>query len=210
MGDVIDALRSERLIAILRYHSGGDVDAAVAALAAGGIRIVEVTADTPGAWPAIATAAGAGGLLVGAGTVTEPDEVRRAADCGARFVVSPGLVPGVVELALELGLTPLPGVATPTEVLTARALGCGIVKLFPAGSFGAPYLRNLRGPFATTGFVPTGGVGVGDVPTWLQAGAVAVGLGSGLVGRAAPDSAYEAEQLAARAKHAVQVVRDAA
>ena len=109
-------LGSGSLIGIVRFHEGGDVSGAMAALVRGGIEQVEVTIDTPGALAAVADAAGEG-RTVGVGTVVDSEQVRAAAAAGARFVVSPGLVPEVIETALTLGLEPVPGVFTATEIL---------------------------------------------------------------------------------------------
>ncbi len=200
---VRDVLCADGVMAILRYPQGGDVAGALTGLADGGLRVAEVTVTTPGAWATIETAAGSSGLLLGAGTVTTTSQVRRVADVGGVFVVSPGFDPEVVAAALELGLEPLPGVASATEVLAARRAGARLLKLFPAGALGVRYLRELRGPFPAEGFVPTGGVAVGDIAAWLAAGAVAVALGSDLAGRAAPTSAAEVRVLAQRARAAL-------
>jgi 2-dehydro-3-deoxyphosphogluconate aldolase/(4S)-4-hydroxy-2-oxoglutarate aldolase len=197
---------SSRLVAIVRFHEGGDVHAALEALAEGGVGAFEITLDTPGALQAIERAAGEG-LLVGAGTVLTADHVRAAHDAGASFVVSPGLVPEVVETANDLGVEPLPGVFTPTELLAAQAAGARVLKVFPASSGGPAHIRALRGPFPDAQLVPTGGVGVDDVAAYLAAGAAAVALGGELVGRTAPVSADERAQVAARAARAVAAAR---
>jgi 2-dehydro-3-deoxyphosphogluconate aldolase / (4S)-4-hydroxy-2-oxoglutarate aldolase len=193
-----EVLGRDRVMAILRYRDGGDVAAAINALADGGIRVLEVTVDTPGSWDAIERAAAARPrLLVGAGTVTDPRQVRRLAAIGGRFVVSPGFDRDVVTAALDAGLEPLPGVMTGTEVLAARKAGAQFFKLFPAGALGERYLRELRGPFGAESFVPTGGVSVSRIQDWLNAGAFAVALGGELAGRTAPGQEDEAASMAA-------------
>src|SRR4051812_34387780 len=107
-----------RVIGIVRFHEGGDVTGAVEALVRGGVDVVEVTLDTPGALAAVAQSV-ADGTTVGVGTVVTARQVAECADAGARFVVSPGLVPEVVDAALRLGIEPVPGVFTATEVLAA-------------------------------------------------------------------------------------------
>jgi 2-dehydro-3-deoxyphosphogluconate aldolase/(4S)-4-hydroxy-2-oxoglutarate aldolase len=119
------------------------------ALDQGGIELVEVTIDTPGALAAVERAAREG-MTVGVGTVVTPDQVRAAAAAGAGFVVSPGLVPKVLETAFELGLEAVAGVFTATEIIAATAVGARVMKLFPASCGGPPYLRALRGPFPET------------------------------------------------------------
>ena len=195
------------LIGIVRFHEGGDVPGAMAALVRGGIEQVEVTIDTPGALEAVAIAAGEG-RTVGVGTIVDSEQVRAAAAAGARFVVSPGLVPEVIETALTLGLEPMPGVFTATEILTAAATGARVMKLFPASSGGPSYLRALRGPFPTIAIIPTGGVRIEEVQAYLQAGATAIALGSDLVGRVAPQSDADLDWIAAQAARATAAVRD--
>lgn len=202
-------LGSGSLIGIVRFHEGGDVSGAMAALVRGGIEQVEVTIDTPGALAAVADAAGEG-RTVGVGTVVDSEQVRAAAAAGARFVVSPGFVPEVIETALTLGLEPVPGVFTATEILAATAAGARVMKLFPASCGGPSYLRALRGPFPTIAIIPTGGVRIEEVQAYLDAGATVVALGSELVGRVAPRSDTELEWIAAQAARATAAVRDGA
>ena len=204
-----DALGRDRLMAIVRYRAGGDVPGAIEGLARGGLRVMEVTVDTPGAWEAIEAAAARPGLIVGAGTVTEPDQVERLAALGGRFVVSPGFDADVVKAALDHGLEALPGVATGTEVLAARRAGAQFFKLFPAGSLGARYLAELRGPFGRESFVPTGGIKTAELGDWLRAGAFAVALGGELAGRTAPAGEDEIEAMAARTRAALDLARSA-
>jgi 2-dehydro-3-deoxyphosphogluconate aldolase / (4S)-4-hydroxy-2-oxoglutarate aldolase len=200
-----DALGRDRIMAIVRYRDGGDVYGALEALARGGVRVVEVTVDTPGAWDAIKRAAERPGLVVGAGTVTEVEQVELVAALGGQFVVSPGFDPDIVAAALERDLEPLPGVATGTEVLAARRAGAEFFKLFPAGALGVDYLAQLRGPFGRESFVPTGGIPLARVGDWLAAGACAVALGGELAGRAAPASEEEFEAMAERARGAMSL-----
>ena len=126
------------MIGIVRYRERSDLGPVLEALTQGGIALIELTLDTPGALDAIASTASAGNV-VGAGTVLEADQVRACAGAGARFVVSPGIVEDVVETALALGLEPLPGVLSPTELVHARRLGVSGVKVFPAGPAGGAW-----------------------------------------------------------------------
>lgn len=205
-GSVRETLGRERLLGILRYPAPGDLAGAIGALVTGGVRVFEVTLDTPGAVEAITTWSAREDVCVGAGTVTTTEDVRRVADAGAAFVVSPGLDTDVVEAALARGLCVLPGVATATEVLAARRAGAEIFKLFPAGALGTSYLGQLRGPFPFEAFVPTGGVRVADIGSWLDTGAFAVALGSDLAGREAPVDDVQLAELTTRARSAVDAV----
>jgi 2-dehydro-3-deoxyphosphogluconate aldolase / (4S)-4-hydroxy-2-oxoglutarate aldolase len=193
--------RANAVLGIVRFREAGDLDGTLDALVEGGVHLLEVTLDTPGALDAIERAAG-NGRSIGAGTVVTAEQVRACADAGAAFVVSPGLVLEVVEAAAGLGIEALPGVLTPTEVQQATSHGAQTVKLFPASLGGPDYLRSLRGPFPTVGLVPTGGVGIDQVAAYLAAGATAVGLGGALVGTAPPASRAERDAIVARASRA--------
>jgi 2-dehydro-3-deoxyphosphogluconate aldolase/(4S)-4-hydroxy-2-oxoglutarate aldolase len=201
-------LDSSRLLGIVRFHDGGDVSGAVDALVRGGIELVEVTIDTPGALAAVERAAGEG-RVVGVGTVVSGEQVRACAAAGARFVVSPGLIAEVIGAAQELGLEAVPGVFTATELLAATAAGARVMKLFPASCGGPSYLRALRGPFPTTPLVPTGGVRLDEIVAYFDAGATVVALGSGLVGREAPRTDAELERITAEAARATETARQA-
>jgi 2-dehydro-3-deoxyphosphogluconate aldolase/(4S)-4-hydroxy-2-oxoglutarate aldolase len=144
---------SARLLGIVRYRDAGDVDGALGALVRGGIRLVEVTLDTPGALAAVERGRRSG-WSIGVGTVLESDHVDRSVDAGAAFVVSPGLVPPVIERALELGVDVVPGAFTPTEVMRAHARGVDVVKLFPA-SLGGPSVRAISSSVASRSSAPS-------------------------------------------------------
>ncbi|MFI6316678.1 bifunctional 4-hydroxy-2-oxoglutarate aldolase/2-dehydro-3-deoxy-phosphogluconate aldolase [Nonomuraea sp. NPDC050556] len=168
----------EPVFAILRMESADAAVATAARLAANGVPQVEVTLNTPDALTAIASIREAGGR-VGAGTVLTAEQARQAADAGAEFLVTPAVLPEVIEATR---LPVLCGALTPTEVLTAWRAGAAAVKIFPASAHGPSYLTALRGPLNDIPLVAVGGIAVEDVPTYLAAGALAVGLGSPLVG----------------------------
>jgi 2-dehydro-3-deoxyphosphogluconate aldolase/(4S)-4-hydroxy-2-oxoglutarate aldolase len=197
---------STQLLAIVRFHEGGDILGTLDALARGGVDLFEITIDTPGALAAAERAA-EDGKTVGVGTVTSADQVRACAAAGVRFVVSPGLIREVIEVAHSLDLESLPGVFTATELIEATALGAQVMKVFPASYGGPGYIRALRGPFPTASLVPTGGVRVDEIESYLEAGATAVALGSELVGRSAPRSEADRDWIAAQAARAVAAVR---
>ena len=194
----------DRVLAILRYREPCDLGAVVDALRAGGIRSIEVTADTPGALDEVRRARRED-APIGAGTIRTSEEARAFVDAGAGFLVSPGLVPEIVRAGLEGGVPTIPGVLSPTEIMTAVAAGANVVKLFPASLGGPGYLAVLLGPFPGVRFVPTGGIAVSDVPAWLEAGAVCVGLGSSLVGGSAPRTRADLDLITAEARRAVEL-----
>jgi 2-dehydro-3-deoxyphosphogluconate aldolase/(4S)-4-hydroxy-2-oxoglutarate aldolase len=151
-----------------------------------GLPVAEITFTVPNATHAIARLVRNSGsrALIGAGTVTTADQARDAIRAGASFIVSPGLVPEVVDVAKAAGVTMIPGALTPTEIIAAFRAGADLVKIFPAHSLGGPaYIRSLRGPFPDLPLVPTGGVDLDNVAEFMQAGATAVGVGSELVSR---------------------------
>lgn len=184
--DFTATLRQERLLAIIR---GNDADASfrtVMTLAEAGISLIEVSLSGADALTVIRRARGALGdaAWLGAGTVVTAAQARAAADAGANLIVTPGLGAGAEE-AQRSGLPVLTGVLTPSEVIAAQALGATALKLFPASVGGPDLLRALRAPFPDLPFVPVGGVDAAAARAYLAAGAVAVGVGSPLVGDAA-------------------------
>src|SRR5262245_24799188 len=197
------------LLGIVRFREAGDIWGTMTALAEGGIELVEVTIDTPGALAAVERAAGEG-RTVGVGTVLSGEQVRASAAAGASFVVSPGLAPEVIETARDLGLEAVPGVFTATEIMVATTTGARVMKLFPASSGGPSHLRALRGPFPTTALVPTGGVRIDEIRAYLDAEATAVALGSELGGRDPPRSDAGLDRITAQAAAATAAVRNGA
>lgn len=177
------------------------------ALADGGLPIAEVTLRTEAGLAAIAALARHDRLLVGAGTVTRPAQVDRAVDAGARFVVSPGLSAAVVRRCRSHGVPYLPGVATPTEVLSALELDVTTVKLFPAAELGGPaVVRALAGPFPEVRFVPTGGIGLDQAADYLAHPSVMAVGGSWMVPRSLL-AARRFDEVTALVSQAVAAVR---
>jgi 2-dehydro-3-deoxyphosphogluconate aldolase/(4S)-4-hydroxy-2-oxoglutarate aldolase len=170
------------IVAIVRAATGEWVDAAVDSLVEAGITCIELTLTMPGAIASIQALVSRLGndACVGAGTVLTRLQARECIDAGARFLVSPSLVPDVVEAASDDGIPCLPGALTPTEIVAAWTSGAAAVKLFPASVGGVRYLRDVRAPLPDVPLIPTGGVGLEHVADYLRAGAIAVGLGSPL------------------------------
>lgn len=178
------SIRSGGIIAIVRGNFPSDLLRGIGeSLSAGGVRAIEVTLNSQAALEGIAMLREVlrDDILVGAGTVRTADDVSAALAAGAGFLVSPNLDPESVARSREAGVVHLPGVFTATEAQAASAAGCRLVKLFPADALGPAYLRALRAPLDDVGFVPTGGIGVENVAEYVQAGAVAFGVGSALV-----------------------------
>ena len=180
----VSTLREVGIIPIIRASSADAVMPVAEALLQAGLPVVEITLTVPNAIAAISAVAKrfAGKLLVGAGTVTDAESARRAAEAGAEFIVTPCLVREVIEAARRADVAVLPGALTPTEVFEAFRAGGDMVKVFPAQSVGgAAYLRALRGPFPNIPLVPTGGVTLDNIADMFKAGAAAVGVGTELI-----------------------------
>lgn len=187
---LIETLRHDRALAVVRAPRIDDPAGLCRALAAGGIRTVEFTFTTPGVEDVIAAAvAGEHDALVGAGTVTDARTAEVAIAAGARFLVTPGLSEGAAAVAREAGVPILLGALSPTEVMRAVELGAAAVKVFPASLVGPGYLRDLRGPLPGVPFVPSGGLDAGNAREWMDAGALAVTAGSSVVSAADIESA---------------------
>ncbi|MFC1992576.1 bifunctional 4-hydroxy-2-oxoglutarate aldolase/2-dehydro-3-deoxy-phosphogluconate aldolase [Chloroflexota bacterium] len=181
--DIIDC----GVVAIVRVGSAKEAIEVCGAIAKGGVKPIEVTMTVPGAIDAIKEFKDAmkGKVLVGAGTVLDPETARAVILAGAEFVVSPNLNLAVIEVCHRYGKVVIPGTFTPTEILTAWEAGADIVKVFPAGVVGPQYLRDIRGPFPQIRLTPTGGVNLENTPDFIRAGAVAVSVGTSLVDRKA-------------------------
>jgi 2-dehydro-3-deoxyphosphogluconate aldolase/(4S)-4-hydroxy-2-oxoglutarate aldolase len=183
---VLSALREVGIIPVIRADSADAAKAVVEALVEAGLNVAEITMTVPRAIDAIASVAKHFGdkMLVGAGTVTDAETAKRAVDAGAEFIVTPCLVPEVIDAARRADVAVLPGALTPTEVFKAFRLGGDMIKVFPAQNLGgASYLRALRGPFPQIPLVPTGGVTIDNMREMFDAGAAAVGVGSELISK---------------------------
>ena len=203
---ILDVLRQDRLLAVLRGSDADALTACTAVLAANGVRAVELTLSSDAGLEALRRSAAdpslPPGVLLGAGTVLTRDHARAAIDAGARYLVTPGVAEEVLAEGAEQGVPVLCGALTPSEAMAAVRLGAAAVKLFPAYAVGgARYLRDLRAPFPDVPFVAIGGIALDDVAGYLAAGALAVGVGSPLLREAAHDTSPAAlAALATRAR----------
>jgi len=183
------AIRAGRVIAIGRGLDPRHIVDVGRALAAGGVHVFEVTLDSEAALDTIRSLRDRFAeeeLVIGAGTVLDAASVDAACDAGARFIVSPVVDAAVIERAVAAGVPVMPGAFTPTEILRAWEAGASAVKLFPAAAVGPSFIRELRGPLPQIPIVPTGGVTLESAAAYLEAGAVAIGLGGWLTGSGDP------------------------
>ncbi len=178
------------IVAIIRATSGDQLVNVARALYEGGIDVIEVTFTVPNVLEILAAVRKDLGkkILLGAGTVLDPETCRAALLAGAEFIVSPSLNLDVIKLCKRYTKLVMPGAFTPTEIVTAWEAGADIVKVFPADCVGPNYLKALRGPLPQVRLLPTGGVDLKTLPDFFKAGACAVGLGSQLVEKAAVES----------------------
>jgi len=172
------------IVPVVRASSSAEARMAAEAVCKGGIPVVEITMTVPGAVEVIRELAkhASSELLVGAGTVLNPEQAQRCIDAGAQFLVSPGFNPQTVALAAAEKKLIMAGALTPTEVIAAWESGADFVKIFPCGTVGgAKYIKALKGPLPEIPMVPTGGVNLQTAAEFLEAGAAALGIGGELV-----------------------------
>lgn len=189
MSELLSLVRRHRIIVALRGIPGGEMTATAKALWAGGVRMLEVTFDqtdpdcirkTPAAIAAIREELGEK-LLVGAGTVLTPAQAEAAVKAGAAYLLSPSYDPQVLSAAQSLDVELIPGVFTPSEAATAYNAGAALVKLFPGGALGLPYIKNLAGPLGHIPLLPMGGVDLDNLEEFLsQPNVAGVGIGSAI------------------------------
>jgi 2-dehydro-3-deoxyphosphogluconate aldolase/(4S)-4-hydroxy-2-oxoglutarate aldolase len=169
MDAIIEALGKIGVVPVIKIDDAADAVPLAEAVGRGGMPCVEITFRTDAAEEAMRRIAGElPGTLLGAGTVLTAEQIDRARDAGARFIVTPGFNPRVVAHALKLGMTIIPGCSSPTDIEQALELGLGVVKFFPAEqSGGLDYLKAVAAPYAQARFVPTGGIGAANLAKYL-------------------------------------------
>lgn len=180
---MLEELLSCKIIAILRGVEPEYALQVGQAILDGGVKFMEITMNTTGAEAMIAQwrAQFSEQAYVGAGTVIDLEHAKRAVAAGAQFMISPNLDLQVIDYAKQQGVPIWPGVMTPTEIIAAMKAGVDAVKLFPMGTLGVNYLREIRGPIADLPIIATGGVRLDNINDYFEAGANAVGMGSKLV-----------------------------
>ena len=179
---ILEEIRRAKLVAIIRSHSTEGLENTVRSLYQGGIRTIEITMNTPGALRAIERVKEMyPDVLIGAGTVLDSETARLAIMSGAGFLLTPTLKKDTIETANRYHVPIIPGVMTPTEVLTAYEYGAKMVKIFPIRQLGPKYLTDLQGPLPFVETMAVGGISLENAASYLQAGASSLGIGSSLV-----------------------------
>lgn len=213
MNEVMERVRTGRLIAIVRGLSSRHIPGIAAALLAGGISMLEITFDQlrPDSWnetresiKCVASEFG-GRILVGAGTVMTMEQLEIACDAGAGYIISPDVNTVIIRETKKLGLVSFPGALTPTECVTAYNAGADAVKVFPAGKMGADYIKALRAPLSHIPMLAVGGVSVKNAAEFIKAGCIGLGVGGLLANREwAVNEEYE--KITAMAREYVKAV----
>jgi 2-dehydro-3-deoxyphosphogluconate aldolase/(4S)-4-hydroxy-2-oxoglutarate aldolase len=186
--EVFNRMISEGLVPVVRVSSAQEAIDVAEAIKEGGVSLIEITMSVQGAIEVIRelTEKYKDKIIMGAGTVLDPETGRAALLAGAQFLVSPTLNLDLIHLAHRYSAVVIPGTMTPTEVLTAWNAGADLVKVFPAAQLGGPeYIRALRGPLPQILLVPTGGVNLQNAGAFIRAGATALGAGGELVDKKA-------------------------
>ena len=209
--EVLQRIRATGLIPVVRAESAELAMRAVEAITAGGVDVLEVTMTVPGAIDVIAKLAATFGteVVIGAGTVLDPDTANKCVQAGAQFIVSPVLNEETIAFCRRNDVAVFPGALTPTEVVRAWNAGADAVKVFPAGAVGgASYLRALKAPLPQIELIPTGGVSLKTAADFIKAGAMALGVGADLVDTKALREDRD-ELIAERARQFLEIVREA-
>lgn len=209
--DVLRRINEVGVVPVVRAASAEEAIQVVEAIRAGGLSILEITMTVPGAVKVIEEIANRYGdeVVVGAGTVLDPETAQACILAGARFVVSPALNVRTIELCRRSSIAVFPGALTPTEVVTAWQAGADAVKVFPCGAVGgAKYLASLKAPLPQIEMIPTGGVSLVTAASFIAAGAFALGVGADLVDLKAIRSG-EPEKVAQAARAYIGAVADA-
>ncbi len=184
---LIQELTASGVVAVIRAASADDAVKMIEAVKEGGVRAIEITMTVPGAVELIknlSTTYKGTDVIIGAGTVLDPETARACILAGAEYIVSPGFDKETVELCNLYRVPVMPGVMTVTEVMEALKSGVEIVKVFPGSAFGPGIIKAFKGPLPQGNYMPTGGVSLDNVKEWIKAGAVAVGVGGDLTGDA--------------------------
>ncbi len=208
--DTLQLIRDTGIVAVIRGASASSVVEIAEALAAGGVRAIEVAMSNSRALSMIQESREAmpDDVLIGAGTVLDAETARAAIFAGASFILSPSLSRDVIGTCNRYSVAVIPGVLTPTEAVTAAEMGVRLVKVFPADSLGPSYIRALRGPLPHIEYMPVGGISLSNAGDFIKAGASALGVGGSLVSRSAVDSG-DFRQITETAARFMEEVRQA-
>jgi 2-dehydro-3-deoxyphosphogluconate aldolase / (4S)-4-hydroxy-2-oxoglutarate aldolase len=209
LGKIVDS----GLVAVVRAESSEQASRIADACAQGGVGAIEITFTVPGAADVIAELArrdAARNILVGAGTVLDPETARVAILAGAQFIVGPSLSPETARLCNRYQVPYMPGAGTISEIVAGMECGAEIIKVFPGEVLGPAFVKGAMGPLPQARLMPTGGVSMENVSEWIQAGCVAVGVGGNLTAGAKRGDYQSITQLARQFIDKIYAARESA
>lgn len=185
--EILAKIYEQKIMAIVRLKDSESVPAVTKALIEGGIKVLEITLNTPDAFEHISNlhTKAEENIILGAGTVLDADACQKAIEAGARFIVTPCVNQSIIDQAHRMDIPVFMGAMTPTEAQNAYVGGADVIKVFPAGTLGLSYFKAIKAPLNHIPMMPTGGVNVDNLKDWLDAGALALGVGSSLTPQAA-------------------------
>jgi 2-dehydro-3-deoxyphosphogluconate aldolase/(4S)-4-hydroxy-2-oxoglutarate aldolase len=206
----LQKLKDTGVVAVIRKPSKQQIEHIAKALVDGGVCALEITIETEGALEMIQSLKQQykDQVLVGAGTVLDPDAAEKAIKVGADFIFSPNFDPDTIRVTNEAGKLSIPGVMTPTEIVQAYRAGADLLKIFPGSSLGVNYIKELQGPLGHIPMMPTGGVNLENVAQLIKNGAVAVGIGGSLLDKRAIE-AGQYQLIAEIASQYIEKIRQA-
>ncbi|WP_223701500.1 bifunctional 4-hydroxy-2-oxoglutarate aldolase/2-dehydro-3-deoxy-phosphogluconate aldolase [Sutcliffiella deserti] len=180
---LVNKIKDVGVVAVIRGATESNILAIAKSLSAGGVKALEITVETPRVFALIEKVASEmpEDVIVGAGTVLDPETARSAIMAGSKFIFSPTVNTDTIKMTKRYGAISIPGAMTPTEILTAYEHGADMIKVFPANIVGAGYFKDVRGPLPHIPLMATGGISLENVGDYIRAGAVAVGAGSTLI-----------------------------
>ncbi|ASN04439.1 2-dehydro-3-deoxyphosphogluconate aldolase [Virgibacillus necropolis] len=201
----IEMIKTNKIVAVIRHADEHNIVPILEALSKGGVKVVEITAETANVGNVIEAAVNHvhEEVCIGAGTVLDPETAKAVLLAGAEFIVSPTLNTDTLKLTNRYGVLNIPGVLSPTEILTAYEHGAKMVKIFPADTFGPGYIKNILGPLPHVQAMVTGGITLENMNEYLDKGSVAVGIGSNLVNAKMLETEKDYRQLTINAEHYV-------
>ncbi|MGF7049616.1 2-dehydro-3-deoxyphosphogluconate aldolase/(4S)-4-hydroxy-2-oxoglutarate aldolase [Paenibacillus sp. DS2015] len=208
--ETLEVIKTTGVVAVIRGATAENIVPAARALSNGGVKLLEITVESPGALAAIEKVASCvSDVIVGAGTVLDKETARMVILSGAKFVFSPTMSPEVITMAKRYGVVSVPGAFTPTEILNAYEYGADLIKVFPINVAGPRYIKDLHGPLPHIPLMVTGGIEASNAGEYIRAGAVGVGVGSSLVNMKNKMSESYLQEITSNANRLISIVKEA-
>ena len=206
----VSAIFETGIIPVIRGGTVENIIPIARALKDGGIKVLEITVETPGALAAIEkVAAEVSDIIVGAGTVLDKETARSVILSGAKFIFSPTINIETIKMTKRYGIVSIPGAFTPTEILTGYEHGADYIKVFPANVFGPKYIKDIHGPLPYVPLIATGGISVHNAGDFIKAGAAGVGIGSSLVNTKKELTDMYLNEISESAREYLQIIHSA-